>query len=97
MTNTFQFEIITPERIFYNGPISSLVAPGTEGYFGVLANHAPLLARSSGGKLKIRETSNEERTFEVGSGIVEVLKNRVIFLTKKASQLEGAQVKTTRA
>ncbi len=80
----FKFEIVTPEQVFYNGEISSFVAPGMEGYFGVLANHAPLIARSSGGKLKIRESSNTERFFRVGPGIVEVLKNRVIFLTKKA-------------
>ncbi len=80
----FKFEIITPEHVFYRGEASSLVTPGMEGYFGVLANHAPLIARSSGGKLKVRETSNTERFFHVGPGIVEVLKNRVIFLTKKA-------------
>jgi len=86
---TFQFEIITPERIFYSATISSLVAPGMEGYFGVLANHAPLLARSGGGKLKVREITNQERIFEVGSGIVEVLKNRVVFFTKRAQPSVG--------
>lgn len=92
---TFQFEIITPESVFYHGPISSLIAPGTEGYFGVLANHAPLIARSSGGKLKVRETSNEERVFEVSPGIVEVLKNRAVFFTKKARQIEGGSAVST--
>lgn len=89
MPDTFQFEIITPERVFYSAAISSLVAPGTEGYFGVLAHHAPLLARSSGGKLKVRETTNQERMFEVGPGIVEVLANRVVFFTKQAEPAEA--------
>lgn len=83
MPNYFQFEILTPEQVFYSGQISSLVAPGMEGYFGVLAHHAPLLARSSGGKLKVREESQREKYFTVGPGIVEVLKNRVIFLTRQ--------------
>ena len=87
MANSYQFEILTPEKIFYSGAITSLVAPGFEGYFGVLTHHAPLISRSSGGKLKIRETSEEERFFQVGPGIVEVLKNRVIFLTKKAETI----------
>ncbi len=81
----FRFEILTPEKVFYSGAISSLVAPGTEGYLGVWANHAPLIARSSGGRLKIRDASNQECLFRVGPGIIEVLKNRVIFFTKKAS------------
>lgn len=90
MRNTFRFEIVTPERVFYSADISSLVAPGTEGTFGVLANHAPLLARSNGGRLKVLE-NDQERFFQVGSGIVEVLPPRlagangkVLFFTKKA-------------
>ena len=87
MPNTFTFEIITPDRIFYKGTVTSVVAPGMEGSFGILASHAPLLARSNGGKLKIRGTSNEEHFFQVGSGLVEVIKNRVIFFTKQAQSL----------
>ena len=85
--STFQFEIITPDQVFYKAEITSLVAPGMEGSFGVLANHAPLIARSNGGPLKTREVSGSEKNFQVGPGIVEVLKNRVVFLTKKAAIL----------
>lgn len=91
MPNSYQFEILTPEKVFYSGTVTSLVAPGSDGYFGVLAHHAPLIARSSGGKLKIREVSEVERFFQVGPGIIEVLKNRVLVLTKKAQQTEGGR------
>ncbi|OGX04789.1 MAG: hypothetical protein A3G87_08570 [Omnitrophica bacterium RIFCSPLOWO2_12_FULL_50_11] len=114
MERNFQFEILTPDKTFYEGTISSLVAPGVEGFFGVLAHHAPLIGRSSGGKVKIREASrlvphhfrNDvsdkavqttdiksggglERFFQVGPGVVEVFKNRVVFLTKNAAEIEG--------
>ena len=85
----FQFEILTPERVFYSGTIASLIAPQMEGYFGVLANHAPLIARSNGGKLTVREETHAEKQFSVGPGIVEVLKNRVVFLTREAHELSG--------
>ena len=97
MATFFQFEILTPERVFYSGKISSLVAPQMEGYFGMLAHHAPLIARSNGGKLTVRDESNTEKHFTVGPGIVEVLKNRAIFLTKQARQIEGGQAGTTPA
>ena len=84
METPFQFEIVTPERTFFSSAIFSLVTPGTNGYFGVLANHAPLIARSAGGRLKIRDASGEH-FFQVGAGVIEVLKNRVIFLTKQAA------------
>ena len=89
MPNLFEFQILTPERVFYSGKISSLVAPGMEGYFGVLAHHAPLIARSNGGRLKIRDAQDSKRLFRVGSGIAEVLNNRVVFLTKEAEELSN--------
>ena len=95
MASTFHFEILTPEKVFYRGVVSSLVTPGFDGYFGVLANHTSLIARSNGGKLKIRETSGEERFFQLGAGIVEVLRNRVVFLTKQARQTADEQSKTS--
>lgn len=86
MEPTFELEIITPEKTFYRGVISSLIAPQMNGYFGILAHHAPLIARSAGGRLKIRK-SNTERYFEIGPGLIEVFKNRVTVLTKSAAPL----------
>lgn len=91
MASLFQLEILTPESVFYTGQISSLVAPGTDGFFGVLAHHAPLISRSSGGKLKIREMSDQERFFRIGPGVIEVLKNRVVVLTKQAAMALAEQ------
>lgn len=87
MPSSFEFQILTPEKVFYSGQISSLIAPGMEGYFGVLAHHAPLIARSTGGRLKIRDAQDNKRFFRVASGIAEVLNNRVVFLTKEAEEL----------
>jgi len=84
MPNTFVFEIMTPQRTIYSSKVSSLVVPGTEGSFGVLANHAALVADSNGGKLKIREENKEEKFFQVGPGTFEVTKNRAVLLTKQA-------------
>lgn len=87
MPKTFAFEIMTPQRTIYSSKVSSLVVPGTEGYFGVLANHAALVANSNGGKLKIREESQSEKFFKVGPGIFEIFKNRAVLLTKQAEAL----------
>ncbi len=84
MPSEFKFAILTPGETVYEGTICSLVAPGMEGSFGVWANHAPLLARSSGGRLTIEEISKTKRVFEVGAGVTEVFQNRVIFLTQSA-------------
>jgi F-type H+-transporting ATPase subunit epsilon len=83
----FEFEILTPQQSFYKGSLVSLVAPGMNGSFGVLSHHAPLVARSAGGKVKVSEVSSKTRFFEVGPGVVEVLKNRVVILTREAKEL----------
>lgn len=90
--SSFQLEILTPDQTFYTGEVTSIVAPGTDGFFGILAHHASMIAKSNGGKLKIRETSNQERFFQLGPGIVEVLParfrdggaDRVVILTRHA-------------
>jgi len=90
MATEFLFEILTPQNTCYSGRVTSLVAPGSDGFFGVLAHHAPLIARSSGGKLKIREESGSQQHFQVGPGIFEVLSNRAVLLTKQA-QVRSAE------
>ena len=97
MPASFQLEILTPDQTFYAGEVTSIVAPGTDGFFGVLAHHASMIAKSNGGKLKIREMSNQERFFRVGAGIVEILParfrdtktDRVVILTRRAETLSA--------
>ena len=46
--NSFPLEILTPDKPFFKGNVASLVVKGEAGFLGILAQHAPLLARSSG-------------------------------------------------
>ncbi len=50
----FQLEIVTPEKTVYSGRVESLRAPGTEGGFGVLAGHHPMLASLDVGQIMFR-------------------------------------------
>lgn len=47
--------VISPEKILYKGEVDSLVVPGSEGFFGILPNHAPLVATLGIGVLEIRK------------------------------------------
>jgi F-type H+-transporting ATPase subunit epsilon len=90
MAPQFDFQILTPCETVYEGKLTSLVAPQIEGSFGILAQHTSLVSRSEGGKVKVEETSKKKRYFEVGPGIVEVFKNRVVFLTKEAKEITAS-------
>ena len=79
---TYTLSILTPKGNVYENKIESLVAPGANGSFGVLANHAPLLAATLPGVLKIKE--EKEIFFAVGSGMLEVSEGNVNFLVDTA-------------
>jgi len=72
--------IVTPEKIFYEDEITSLIAPGSEGYLGVLTDHAPLITGLVPGKLTVKDENNQEVHFAVSSGFMEVFKNQVTIL-----------------
>lgn len=75
-----KLEIITPDKKVYEGDVKSAVFPGSEGSFGVLDNHAPMIATLKAGKVEITDNSNQRQEFPVRGGVVEVLRNKVVVL-----------------
>jgi F-type H+-transporting ATPase subunit epsilon len=72
--------IVTPEDIFYEQKVASLIAPGSEGYLGVLTDHAPLITALVPGKLTVKDDKNQELLGAIGGGFMEVFKNHVTIL-----------------
>ena len=77
-----KLEIVTPDKHVYSGEVISAYFPGTEGGFGILNDHAALISTLTKGVIKIVEENNKERSFDIGGGVVEVLKNRIIVLAE---------------
>jgi len=81
MAETFQLDILTPDRVILRGQFSSLIVPATLGYLGVLVNHAPLVASLTAGKIILKDASRKEIIFHSdGYGLIEVLKNKVTII-----------------
>ena len=85
--NTLHVEVVTAERELYNGEADMVVAPGSEGQFGVLPRHAAMLALLQSGELRIELNGQEEPIF-VSGGFLEVSDNRVIILADTAEHAE---------
>ena len=81
MAKTFNFEIITPVRVVYNGVVQGISADGTEGSFGVLADHAPLITELKTGIIMAEDPSGKTMHFAVEGGFLEVVANNVVVLT----------------
>lgn len=83
-TRTFALEVVTPDRTVFSGEAASLVAPGSEGYFGVMADHAPMVAGLAAGVIKLKEGTGKETVMAVGGGFFEVAANHAIMLADTA-------------
>lgn len=81
--STFALEIVTPEEAVFAGDVKSLTAPGSNGLFQVLVNHAPMISTLGEGKLKIVTDAGATQSFQVQGGVVEVLHNKVIVLVER--------------
>lgn len=75
-------EIITPEKKVYSGEVEAIKLPGAEGSFGILKNHAPLIATLKQGTVKVTEPSKRVESFIINGGVVEVLHNKVTILAE---------------
>jgi len=76
----FNLSIVTPEKIFYENEIVSLIAPGIDGYLGILTDHAPLITAIVPGKVTIKDESQSELIMSVSEGFLEVSANTATLL-----------------
>jgi F-type H+-transporting ATPase subunit epsilon len=72
MPDRVRFELVTPERLLVSEMVEMVVVPGTEGNFGVLPGHAPLISSIRPGTIDIYEGQTISRRLFVVSGIAEV-------------------------
>ncbi|MGR3173932.1 MAG: ATP synthase F1 subunit epsilon [Candidatus Scalindua sp.] len=77
---TFSLNVITPEKVVYSNEVAAVTAHGSDGYLGVLPEHAPLITTLEPGPLSITEPDEKKVTFTVNRGIMEVRKNKVVVL-----------------
>jgi F-type H+-transporting ATPase subunit epsilon len=84
MAERVQFELVTPERLLLSEMVEMVVIPGTEGNFGVLPGHAPLISSIRPGTIDVYEGQAVTRRIFVVSGIAEVTAERCTVLADEA-------------
>jgi F-type H+-transporting ATPase subunit epsilon len=80
-------EVATPSRLVVSESVDEVVVPGSEGYFGVLPGHAPLLATLGIGELTYK-IGRDEFHLAVARGFAEVRNDKVIVLADTAERPE---------
>ncbi|MBI1964540.1 MAG: F0F1 ATP synthase subunit epsilon [Candidatus Rokubacteria bacterium] len=87
MADRLTLEVATPMRLAVSAPVDEVVAPGVEGYFGVLPGHAPFLTTLGIGELTYR-VGREEHHLALVGGFAEVRNDKVIVLADAAERPE---------
>jgi F-type H+-transporting ATPase subunit epsilon len=84
-------EIVSQDRLVYEGDVDIVVLPGTDGEMGILPHHAPLLTTLKIGIIKVRSGGKEE-IFTVAGGVAEVQPDLVTILADAAENVEEIDV-----
>jgi F-type H+-transporting ATPase subunit epsilon len=84
---TFHFDLVSPERLTFSGEVDQVDLPGTEGDFGVLAGHAPVVAAIRPGILTVITGTTHQKIIVLG-GIAEVSDKGLTVLANVATSVE---------
>ncbi len=96
MADRLRLEVATPTRLVVSGEADEVVVPGSEGSFGVLPGHAPLLSLVGTGEVMYR-TGREEHHIAVSGGFAEVGPTHVTILAESAERPDEIDVTRARA
>jgi F-type H+-transporting ATPase subunit epsilon len=86
MANAFSFELVSPERLLLSSDaVTEVSVPGAEGYFAVLANHAPFMSTVKPGIISVKRNDGQEARFVVFGGFADVTPAGCTILAESAT------------
>ena len=97
MADNLNVEIVSPSGRVFRGAATAVIAPGVEGSFEVLKNHAPMIAAFQVGSLTVKDQGGQAIEFVTSGGFVEVLNNKVTVLAETAEPVRGIDVDRAKA
>jgi len=72
-----RINIITPDKVIYEGEIKDARLIGTDGHFEILTGHAPMVVALSKGEIKLIDMEDKEHIFDLEGGLLEVSNNNI--------------------
>ena len=95
MAEKIQFELVSPAKLLVSSAVDMVVVPGTEGDFGALPRHAPLIATVRPGVIDVHDEGKVSTRIFVAGGFAEVNEERITVLAEEAipvAELTAEQV-----
>lgn len=94
--NTFVAQILTPEGSLFDGEVTGVQVPGTQGSFEVKTLHADIISTLEVGRILVRKADGSEQSFSVSGGFVEVHDNTLTLLAEAAEAVEEIDLERAR-
>ncbi len=92
MAEYIKLEVVTPEKNVIEENAQIVMAPGSEGEFGVLSGHTPFLSTLKTGMLRFTDESGNEKAVFISGGFAETLPDKVTILAESAERRSGIDV-----
>ncbi len=92
MADPFTFELVSPENLLVSGAAIEVLVPGTEGYFTVLSNHAPVMSTVKPGVVEAKMASGDHARYFVRGGFVDVTPDGCTLLAEYATNVEDIDI-----
>jgi len=87
MADTLTFDLVSPERLLISEEVTMVTVPGSEGYFGVMAGHAPVITALRPGVVEVEPVEGETRRIYVRGGFAETTGDNLTILAEEAINL----------
>ena len=88
MSELFRFELVSPEKLVLAAQVQQVQVPGSEGDFGILAGHAPVMTSIRPGVLEVTTRSGNAKRFYVRGGFAEADPEGLVVLAQQTIDLE---------
>jgi F-type H+-transporting ATPase subunit epsilon len=92
MADKIHFDLVSPEQMLLSEDVTMVTLPGTEGYFGVLAGHAPVISTLRPGVIEVKDGESGDMRIFVRGGFAEVDPTKVVVLAEEAIPLADLYV-----
>jgi F-type H+-transporting ATPase subunit epsilon len=92
MADKLHFSLVSPSRELFSGEVDHVIAPGTEGEFGVLAHHAPFMTTLKNGIVRLLEGDTVKMRIYVRGGFADVTPAGLTILAEEARNLTDVKV-----
>ena len=88
MAESFNFELVSPERLLLSESASEVIIPGTDGEMTVMANHAPVMTTIKPGIVEVKSASGDSNRYVVFGGFADILPEGCTLLAESAVHVD---------